>query len=310
MAFDWTAWKKFFSLFILLQLYLLTGMWVFHYLEREHEVATSVDTIKFKEQILTNFTCMDHKSLEILIDMVAHAIDNGVNPANNATSPSKWDLPGAFFYAGMIITTIGYGHIYPHTSPGRIFTLIYTLVGVPIFAFFLNEFGNKLYKGKTWMQEKFNRRCKRRWYQLTFGGLLTMGIGLVTCLLIPSLIFTEIEGWSYFESVYYCVITLTTVGFGDFVAGQNADIQYPDIYRVLVFYWITVGLSQLAFIIKDISHVMSSEVDNVKLLRGFSKSSGGKNTEKDGDWHTNNVTKGSKDKEGHESGTKLVTSSV
>ena len=107
MAFDWTAWKKFFSLFILLQLYLLTGMWVFHYLEREHEMETRVDTRKFKEQMLTNFTCLDQRSLEFLIDRVVYAIDNGVNPANNATNPSNWDFPGAFFYAGMIITTIG-----------------------------------------------------------------------------------------------------------------------------------------------------------------------------------------------------------
>jgi hypothetical protein len=30
-------------------------------------------------------------------------------------------------------------------------------------------------------------------------------------------IFSHYEGWSYFDSAYYCVITLTTVGFGDFV---------------------------------------------------------------------------------------------
>ena len=29
------------------------------------------------------------------------------------------------------------------------------------------------------------------------------------------------EGWSYFDSFYYCYITLTTIGFGDFVALQQ-----------------------------------------------------------------------------------------
>lgn len=40
--------------------------------------------------------------------------------------------------------------------------------------------------------------------------------------LIPAIVFTHVEGWSYGESVYYCFISLTTIGFGDFVAGQSA----------------------------------------------------------------------------------------
>lgn len=31
--------------------------------------------------------------------------------------------------------------------------------------------------------------------------------------------FQQQEGWTYSEAIYYCFITLSTVGFGDFVAG-------------------------------------------------------------------------------------------
>lgn len=46
---------------------------------------------------------------------------------------------------------------------------------------------------------------------------------LFGCLLfvaLPALIFQHIEGWSALESIYFVVITLTTIGFGDFVAGE------------------------------------------------------------------------------------------
>ena len=37
----------------------------------------------------------------------------------------------------------------------------------------------------------------------------------------PALFFMNIEQWTYAESIYYCFVTLTTIGFGDFVAGLN-----------------------------------------------------------------------------------------
>ena len=91
----------------ILHVYLVIGMLAFHFLEITHEDSTRTDTREFKELILRNVTCLDQENLERLIAMVSYAIDNGVNPFNNATSPSNWDYPGAFFFAGTVITTIG-----------------------------------------------------------------------------------------------------------------------------------------------------------------------------------------------------------
>lgn len=52
----------------------------------------------------------------------------------------------------------------------------------------------------------------------------TLMFVLFGCLLfvaLPAAIFKHIEGWSALESLYFVVITLTTIGFGDFVAGTN-----------------------------------------------------------------------------------------
>lgn len=39
-------------------------------------------------------------------------------------------------------------------------------------------------------------------------------------LVIPMLFFQVYEGWTYSQGLYYCFITLSTVGFGDFVASK------------------------------------------------------------------------------------------
>ena len=36
---------------------------------------------------------------------------------------------------------------------------------------------------------------------------------------VPAIIFSQIEGSDYGTSLYYCIVSLSTVGFGDFVPG-------------------------------------------------------------------------------------------
>lgn len=51
--------------------------------------------------------------------------------------------------------------------------------------------------------------------------LLFVLFGCLLFVALPAAIFKHIEGWSVLESLYFVVITLTTIGFGDFVAGTN-----------------------------------------------------------------------------------------
>lgn len=41
----------------------------------------------------------------------------------------------------MLCDFTGYGHIYPSTNTGRAITIIYALIGIPLFMILLNDFG-------------------------------------------------------------------------------------------------------------------------------------------------------------------------
>lgn len=44
--------------------------------------------------------------------------------------------------------------------------------------------------------------------------------GVLVHLVIPPFVFMVTEGWDYIEGLYFSFITITTIGFGDFVAGK------------------------------------------------------------------------------------------
>lgn len=39
--------------------------------------------------------------------------------------------------------------------------------------------------------------------------------------MIPPFVFMVTEEWDYIEGLYYSFITISTIGFGDFVAGES-----------------------------------------------------------------------------------------
>lgn len=53
--------------------------------------------------------------------------------------------------------------------------------------------------------------------------LLYLIPGVVVFIFLPSLIFSYFENWTYSASLYYSFVTLTTIGFGDFVPTFNAE---------------------------------------------------------------------------------------
>lgn len=58
--------------------------------------------------------------------------------------------------------------------------------------------------------------------------------GCVLFVALPAVIFKHIEGWNTLDAIYFVVITLTTIGFGDYVAGKifsHNSLSYNALHR-------------------------------------------------------------------------------
>lgn len=92
-------------------------------------------------------------------------------------------------------------------------------------ALLLTGLGEKLDGLLKPIKDKVFIKDKERLDQLLKTLILILLILVVMCF-IPAGIFAVIEGWSYGDAVYYTLITLTTIGFGDFVIGKNLQESF------------------------------------------------------------------------------------
>ena len=85
------------------------------------------------------------------------------------------------------------------------------------------------------------------------GTLAAIGVASSIAFILPAFLFAKIECWSYFESLYFSFITMTTVGLGDYVPGCSntwEDSTYRLIYKVLLTFYFIIGLSFMLLILE------------------------------------------------------------
>ncbi|KAH8371637.1 hypothetical protein KR093_008342 [Drosophila rubida] len=66
----------------------------------------------------------------------------------------QWSFSGAFLYSLTVITTIGYGNITPTSDWGKLVTILYAIIGMPLFLLYLSNIGDVLAKSFKWIYSK------------------------------------------------------------------------------------------------------------------------------------------------------------
>lgn len=75
-------------------------------------------------------------------------------------------------------------------------------------------------------------------------------------------LFSEWEHWHFLDSAYFCFITLTTIGFGDFVPAQRVQ-KNAEISIALCSLYLLFGIALLAM---SFNLVQEEVINNVKSM--------------------------------------------
>jgi hypothetical protein len=192
------------SLVVITLTYLIIGGAVFDHLESTNELVEHTNLVNTIEE----FKKKHHMDDDAFNTLWHKLLEKKPYQAGN-----QWKFIGSLYFCTVAVTLIGYGHSTPRTKPGKFFCMFYTLIGIPISLIMFQSVGERLNSLIVFILTKIKKLFRFKNRQVSIVELITIEICFsITITLIASYIFMINEDWTYFDSLYYCFITLTTIG--------------------------------------------------------------------------------------------------
>lgn len=123
--------------------------------------------------------------------------------------------------------------------------MFYAVLGIPLTLVMFQSLGERMNTFVRFLLHKTKQCLGFRQTEVSMENMVLVGfLSCIGTLCVGAAAFSHFEEWSFFHAYYYCFITLTTIGFGDFVALQKkGDLQEKTPYVAFSFIYILVGLT-------------------------------------------------------------------
>ncbi|KAG7277475.1 hypothetical protein CRUP_010623 [Coryphaenoides rupestris] len=225
-------------------LYLIFGAVVFSSVELPYEDLLRQELRDVKTRFLQENQCLSDARLERFLEKALEASNYGVSVLNNASANWNWDFTSALFFASTA------------------FCIIYSVMGIPFTLLFLTAVVQRIMVFST-------RRPVM--YIHTQWGLSKSSVAIVhaavlattaiSCFfLIPAAIFSALEDdWNFLESFYFCFISLSTIGLGDYVPGEGSNQRFRQLYKVGITVYLLLGLVVMLVVLETFSAQAAEE---------------------------------------------------
>ncbi|KAL4656299.1 potassium channel subfamily K member 13-like [Arapaima gigas] len=283
---------RFLLLALLIALYLLCGAAVFSALEQPRERQAKEKWALRFERFSTEHN-LSRAELEALLRSYEEANLAGVRV--DARRP-RWDFTGALYFVGTVVSTIGFGMTTPATMGGKIFLIFYGLIGCASTILFFNLFlerlitllavvlrsCHELQRRRKGVQPHAGQSSSRRdatgpnslagWKPSVYYVMLILCLAAMLVSCCASAMFSAVEGWSYMDSLYFCFVAFSTIGFGDLVSSQQLHYEHQVAYRLGNFLFILMGVCCIYSLFNVISIIIKQILN--WIVRGLERPCG------------------------------------
>lgn len=163
-------------------------------------------------------------------------------------------LPVSF---NCVSLSTGYGHIVPVTAWGRIFCIVYALFGIPLTCVVFKSVGTNINLVITNIISTVRKRflrSKSQHLKSAESALVAVFLDIFALLLISLVAFFRRKEWTYLESFYFCFITFSTIGLGDFLPFEDTNVGVTE--YLLMAVGIILGFSMMSTMLCALSQAL------------------------------------------------------
>uniref|UniRef100_A0A4W5M0W0 Potassium channel, subfamily K, member 13b n=1 Tax=Hucho hucho TaxID=62062 RepID=A0A4W5M0W0_9TELE len=276
---------RFLMLAVFIILYLFCGAAVFSALEQPMEAEAKEHWGQRFEQ----FTQKYNLSKKDLNNFLRNYEEANVAGIRVDTIRPRWDFTGAFYFVGTVVSTIGFGMTTPATIGGKIFLIFYGLIGCAATILFFNLFLERVITVIAFVLKFCHERRRRKsvlpqngcrrlsdgsggggrggrgeglagWKPSVYCVMLILGAAAILVSCCASAMYSAVEGWGYLDSLYFCFVAFSTIGFGDVVSSQRLAYEEGNVnqtaYRLGNFLFILTGVCCIYSLFNVISIVI------------------------------------------------------
>ena len=146
------------------------------------------------------------------------------------------------------------------------------MVGVPLNAVTIITLATYMTMGVKWILNRpLLNNAMDHWksWKRAFVALSLSWIFFCLFLLVPTVCFVYSEEWSWVEGFYFCFITLSTIGFGDIVAGKSSSnargvlVGWKFVGEIAMMLWIFVGLAYIVMVFNLITEATTKTIRKI-----------------------------------------------
>ncbi|KZC14093.1 PREDICTED: potassium channel subfamily K member 13-like [Dufourea novaeangliae] len=269
--------SRFILLFGLLTVYMLAGAALFQRLEADLEIQQAAEFWRVYHTFRRHHLQSGPVALQRL-DELLYAYGNA-SSSGIINKSRRWDFPGSFHFVGTIVSTIGYGNTAPQTTAGKVAVIIYGFIGCSGGILFFNLFLERIITFLAWILRiihvhRLRKRIRKtslttrhgskklerqrssvpdvcddddndmdldQWKPSVYWVMLYLLLFSSTIVCCVAAIYAPFEDWEYFDALYFCFVSFTTIGFGDFVATEKTHYSYVYWYRFVNVAFLLAG---------------------------------------------------------------------